>query len=141
MNRTRNLAHEVAVVVSTYNRPEALNLVLNALSEQTISPAEIHIADDGSDSRTKKVIQLWRDRGLQVKHHWHNDVGFRKTVITNRAIREITLPYVIFLDGDCIPFPRFVEDHVLYRQTGCVLAGGRILSNRQLSTEFEEGST
>lgn len=127
-----------AVLVSTYNRPKALDLVLHGLSRQTIRPEKIVICDDGSGNETAQVINKWRSLGLAVDHCWHEDRGFRKTVIMNQAIRNIRVDYLIFMDGDCVPFPGFVEDHLIYRQEGCVLAGGRILASQQFTRELEE---
>ena len=40
---------------------------------------ELIIADDGSDSRTRRLITRMRDEGgMEIKHEWHQDVGFRK---------------------------------------------------------------
>ena len=126
-----------AVLVSTYNRPKALDLVLEGLSLQTVKPDQVVIGDDGSTDETTQVIDKWRALGLSIEHCWHEDRGFRKTVIMNQAIRNAGADYLIFMDGDCIPFPSFVEDHLAFRQSGCVLAGGRILASKDLTRDLE----
>ena len=130
---------EAAVLVSTYNRPRALDLVLQGLSRQTVAPYQIVIGDDGSGSETAQVIEKWKSSGLPIDHCWHEDRGFRKTIIINEAIRKTRAPYVIFMDGDCIPFQNFVADHLAYRHAGCVLAGGRILASQGFTEELESG--
>lgn len=127
----------VAVVLSTYNRPKALDLVLQGLSLQSYAPQQIVIGDDGSGQETSRVIEKWLSRGLPIEHCWHEDKGFRKTIIMNEAIRRVSAGYVIFMDGDCIPFRDFVKDHVSYRESGWVLAGGRILASQHLTEELE----
>ena len=47
---------EITVIVSTYNRPDALDLVLCALGEQDYLNFEIIIADDGSDETTAALV-------------------------------------------------------------------------------------
>ena len=46
----------ISVIVTTYNRPDALNLVLSALAQQTQLPNEVIIADDGSTDATRLLI-------------------------------------------------------------------------------------
>ena len=127
----------VAVLVSTYNRPKALDLVLQGLSVQSYAPQQIVIGDDGSAPETTRVIESWKLKGLPIEHCWHEDMGFRKTIIMNEGIRRVKADYVIFIDGDCVPFKSFVRDHVSYRESGHILAGGRILASQPLTEELE----
>lgn len=46
----------VSLIISTYNWPEALELCLKSILDQTMLPSEVIIADDGSDERTLRVI-------------------------------------------------------------------------------------
>lgn len=131
---------DVSVVVSTYNRPKALHLVLDGLSRQKLRPSQIVIGDDGSRSETAYVIEGWRSRGLPVEHCWHEDLGFRKTIILNRALQRVKNPYTIFLDGDCIPLDHFVEDHIVFSGHGRLLAGSRILASEAFTHELESGA-
>lgn len=127
----------VAVVISTYNRPKALNLVLSALSAQLKAADEILIADDGSDNRTKTVIDSWKTKGLPITHCWHDDQGYRKTIVMNQALRMVRSDYVIFLDGDCIPRNTFVADHLVLSEPGYILAGGRVLTTKKFTEILE----
>ena len=77
----------VSVVVSTYNQPRALELVLWGYAAQTHRDFELVVADDGSRDDTRAVVdRLRRESGLRLVHVWHADRGFRKTEILNRAI-------------------------------------------------------
>ncbi len=49
---------KTSLVISTYNWPEALELCLKSSLRQTVAPAEILVADDGSDERTAQLIAL-----------------------------------------------------------------------------------
>lgn len=111
--------------------------MLQGLYFQSCKPQQIVIGDDGSGPETQRVIEYWTQKGLPIEHCWQEDKGFRKTVVMNEAIRRVSAGYVIFMDGDCIPFKNFVQDHWSCRQPGCVLAGGRILASQSLTKELE----
>ena len=68
----------ISVIVTTYERPKALNAVLQSLSLQTILPAEIIIADDGSREKTRLLIKSWQSKiSCSLIHVWQEDNGFR----------------------------------------------------------------
>ena len=92
----------VTVVVATYEWPEALDVVLRALSEQRDRPVEVLVADDGSGADTAAVVERWA-RELNVRHVWQPQEGFRKARLLNRAVLASSGDYLIFLDGDCVP--------------------------------------
>jgi GT2 family glycosyltransferase len=129
----------VTVVISTYNRPKALNLVLEGLFHQQLRARQIVVGDDGSTEETREVINGWRSRGLPVEHCWHEDRGYRKSIIMNRAIRMVNQPLCIFTDGDCVPLEGFVRDHIRYAEAGFILAGPRMLANESLTQALESG--
>jgi len=117
----------LSVIVSTYNQPEWLELVLWGLSAQTLPDFELLIADDGSDERTAEVIVRMQPRtALRPRHVWHEDRGFRKCAILNRALLQASGEYVIFLDGDCIPRADFVSQHRALARPGRFLSGGAV---------------
>ncbi len=124
----------VSVVVSTYERPEALELVLLGLARQSWRGFEVVVADDGSGPETARVVAdaaaRWR---LDLVHVWHPDRGFRKTEILNRAIVAAGGDYLVFTDGDCIPREDFVERHVRLRAPGRYLSGGYVKLSREVT--------
>jgi len=114
-----------AVIMSTYNSIEWLEKVIWGFSAQTITDFELIIADDGSTADTKQKIDALRSElNLSIIHVWHEDHGFQKTKILNKAILASTADYLIFTDGDCIPRADFVETHLRYKQAGYFLSGG-----------------
>lgn len=116
---------KLSVVLSTYNSPEWLEKVLWGYLAQTESDFEIVIADDGSKDDTKRLIQSFQGQFKQpIVHIWHEDQGFRKTIIMNKAILECNSDYLLFSDGDCIPRNDFVATHIKYREQGYFLSGG-----------------
>ena len=115
----------VGVVFTTYNRPRDLERVLAGYARQTHRRFEIVIADDGSGDETRNCIEQARANWqLDVRHVWHEDVGFRKCRILNRAIAETNADYLIFTDGDCIPNPEFVAGHLTLARPGYFVSGG-----------------
>ena len=124
----------ISVIVSTYNREAALDVVLRALSRQSDRKFEIVVADDGSGPATARVVREWASRTmLPMKHVWHDDCGFRLADIRNRGIRASAGAYIIFLDGDCIARPNFVAAHRRLAEPGWFVTGTRILLSPDLT--------
>lgn len=127
----------IALLISTYNWPEALNLVLAAVQQQTILPDEIIIADDGSDERTKTIVQSYHSKfSVPIKHIWHEDKGFRKSLILNKAVKQIVSDYIIEIDGDIIIHPKFIADHLQVAENGYFVQGSRTMINEAKSKEI-----
>jgi GT2 family glycosyltransferase len=117
---------KIALIVSTYENPAALEQVLRGLSRQSVAPAEALIADDGSRSPTRELIDLWRSKfSWPLRHVWQPDDGFRKTMILNKAIAASISDYIVLLDGDCVPHPKFVEDHAALAEESFWVQGRR----------------
>ncbi len=111
--------------MSTYNAVAWLENVLWGFSAQTFTDFEIIIADDGSTIETKERIDALRELiAIPIVHVWHEDHGFQKTKILNKAILAASSDYLIFTDGDCIPRKDFVATHMHYREKGYFLSGG-----------------
>lgn len=123
---------KVALLISTYNWKAALDLVLQSVQIQTVLPDEILIADDGSNEDTKNLIEQWKIKfAIPVKHFWHKDNGFRKTIILNKAIKGSDADYIIQIDGDIILSPQFIQDHIEELKKGFFLNGSRALINEE----------
>lgn len=99
------------LIITTYNSPKALNLVLCAIARQSKLPDVVTIADDGSGLETKQVIEAYQPR-LPMRHVWHPDDGFNKNVILNKAIATSNADFLIFIDGDCLACKGFIERHI-----------------------------
>ncbi len=129
---------ELAVILSTYNWPQALELSLWGYAVQTYRDFQVVIADDGSGPETAGVIErMRRETGLDIVHVWQEDRGFRKSEILNRAILATDREYLIFSDGDTIPRRDLVERHVLFAEPGCFLAGGYVKLPAEVSERID----
>lgn len=129
--------HTVTLLISTYNWPEALELVLLSIQSQTLMPDEIVIADDGSDDRTTLIIKEYQSQfKIPIKHVWHEDKGFRLAEIRNKAIAQANGDYIVQIDGDIIIHPRFIEDHFKFAVENTFVRASRIYINEEMSTQM-----
>ena len=115
----------ISVIISTYNSVEWLKKVIWGYNTQTYRNFEMVIADDGSRQDTFDLIEeLKKEVFYPIIHVWHEDNGFQKSQILNKAIIACTTDYIMMSDGDCIPRPDFVEQHIKFREEGYFLSGG-----------------
>lgn len=127
---------KTAVIVTTYNRADALAAVLEAYRTQDTEAFELLIADDGSTDETRDlVLRFAADAPFAVHHVWQEDKGFRAAAVRNRALAKTAADYVIFSDGDCVPPPFFVSRHVALAERGYFLAGNRMLLSETFTRE------
>lgn len=123
-----------AVIVTTYNRPDALAVVLEGYCGQSDYGFELVVADDGSGEETAEVVrQCVRRAPFPVTHIWHEDRGFRAAAIRNRALAATSADYVIFTDGDCVPSRHFVRVHKQLAEPGYFLGSNRVLLSTELT--------
>ena len=128
------MADIISVVVTTYNREDALDAVMRSLARQIDSDFEVLVADDGSGPATARLIKVWQTKvRFRIEHVWHDDLGFRAAEIRNRAILASHGAYCVFLDGDCIVRPDFVAAHRRLAEPGFFVTGNRVLLSRELT--------
>jgi glycosyltransferase involved in cell wall biosynthesis len=127
----------LSLVINTFNQPDYLGRVLNAVSRQSSLPDELLLADDGSTNETKSVFQQWRaGQSFRCEHIRQEHEGFRRSRILNLAIAAARGDYVVFLDGDTIPHPDFVSDHRAAAQRGFFVQGHRALIEEKAAAWF-----
>lgn len=123
-----------SIIVSTYNQPEMLRLVLTALNEQHYKEFEVIVADDGSTEETTSMLsELKNSLSYELKHVWHKDMGFRAAAIRNKAVVASKGDYLIFLDGDCVSFPSFLERHMKLKEQGWFVRGNRTMLSKSFT--------
>ena len=124
----------ISVIVTTYEREDALAAVLRSLARQTDRNFEVVVGDDGSGPRTAALIEHWKPRvGVPLTHVWHEHLGFRAGEIRNRALLASRGAYCIFLDGDSIARSDFIAAHRSLAEPGWFVSGNRALLSRGLT--------
>jgi len=119
---------KTSLIITTYNRPDALYLVLKSIEIQTVLPDEVIIADDGSDNKTKDTIKKFsKSSNLNLIHSWQPDEGFRLARSRNNALSVSTGDYIIIIDGDTILDKNFIYDHIVTSRPDCFISGSRVL--------------
>jgi glycosyltransferase involved in cell wall biosynthesis len=127
-------AKTISVVITTYNRPDALAAVVEALFAQDDKGFEIIIADDGSTNNTRDCVAALAARSpVPMQHVWQPDEGFRAAMARNRGTLAAAGEYIVFLDGDCVPQRDFIARHRALMQPGFLVSGSRILLSSALT--------
>ena len=92
---------------------------------QTDDNFEVVIADDGSKEETRQLVERFQaESQLDIQHVWHEDDGFQKCLILNKALIASKGDYIVVTDGDCIPRQDFIAVHRQHAEPGCYLSGG-----------------
>jgi glycosyltransferase involved in cell wall biosynthesis len=130
-------APKASVIISVYNRSDFLQLVLAGFETQTEKDFEIIVSDDGSGPEFREVLHEYMATSpLKIKHNWHPDIGFRKNRILNSSIKLSAAGYLVFADGDCIPHPCFVEEHLKNAEKGVCLMGRRVMLSKRITEKL-----
>jgi glycosyltransferase involved in cell wall biosynthesis len=125
-------AGSASVIIACYDDACIVERSLAAFSRQSFDRFEIIIADDGSRHDYGPILQRWAPRFANpIQHVRHEDLGFRKTRILNRAVYVSRFERLIFVDMDCLPHEDFVRNHVRYLRPGVAFSGRRVLVDRK----------
>jgi glycosyltransferase involved in cell wall biosynthesis len=126
----------ISIIVTTFDRADALDVVLRSLAHQSDRRFEVVIADDGSGPETAALIERWKPQlGATLSHVWQQHRDFRAAEIRNRGIRASRGDYCVFLDGDCLTHPDFVAAHRGLAELGWFVIGNRALLTPTLTDE------
>ena len=132
----------LTLVITTYNWPNALDLVMQCVSRQSIMPDEIIVADDGSAPQTADVINRFRSifPHVTIKHCWVPDTANRPAVTRNRAALSASSDYLVYIDGDCLISPNFLFWHRELAERNVIVSGGRLLLNQMQTCQLLKDS-
>ena len=126
-----------SLIITTYNWPEALELVLKSVFRQSVLPNEIVIADDGSTTATESLISKIADKSpIPIIHSWQEDKGFRVARCRNKAIARASNEYIICIDGDLILHRDFIKDHLENAKEGIYTQGSRVFLRIEYSKKI-----
>lgn len=117
-----------SLIITTYNWPEALELVIRSALAQSEPPMEIVVADDGSTTETADLIARCRaSAAVPLVHAWQEDIGFRAAASRNRAIAMSRGDYIVIVDGDMLLHHDFIRDHRRLARRESFIQGSRVL--------------
>lgn len=127
---------KTTIIISVYTDAEALRAILTALNMQSEKDFSILISEDGESQQIAQVVSDARKHGNDLIHLTQADQGFRKNRALNRAVLAAPTEHLIFIDGDCVPHPNFIEGHVAYAKQGTVNCGRRVELGESFSTKL-----
>ena len=131
----------ISVVLTTYNRSDALAVVLAALGRQTDTDFEVVIADDGSQPAHRvRIREVAQGCPFPLAHVWHPDVGFTVARARNLGVAQSRGSYLILLDGDCVPDLDFISQHRRLMQSGFLVNGSRCLLSQRFTQHGLDGA-
>jgi glycosyltransferase involved in cell wall biosynthesis len=126
-----------SLIITTYNRPDALELVLMSVIKQIQFPDEVIVADDGSGEETRQLIERFKKYfPVTLIHCWHEDIGFRLAAIRNKAINMASGEYLIMIDGDIVLPPGFIQEHRRNAWKGQFIQGSRVMLQETKTKEL-----
>ncbi len=129
---------KASLIISIYKNVQALEVVLESLRRQSEQDFELILSEDGQDAAMAKFIGSY-NFPWPMQHLTQEDLGWRKELALNRAVMAAHCDWLIFVDGDCVLHPRFVEMHTKFAQKGTILAGKRVRLNAQTSQKLLKG--
>lgn len=114
-----------SVVVTTYNNPKYLELVLLGYARQDRADFEVVVADDGSRDETRQLLDgMRRSYPVPLVHAWQPDIGFRQARVMNWGALHARGEQLVFTDGDCIPPRHMVSRHLAAARPNTLVVGG-----------------
>lgn len=117
----------ISLIVTTYERPDALAAVLATVGTQERAPDEILVADDGSGAATRAVVDRFAAHcRAPVAYMRQEHAGFRVARLRNLAIAASRGDYLIFIDGDMLLHADFIGDHEAVARPRDFVQGMRI---------------
>ncbi|MFA6189222.1 MAG: glycosyltransferase [Sulfuricurvum sp.] len=122
------------IIISVYKDTEALSFILASLKHQTLLPDEIIVSEDGDSEEMATFIAVQKNNFPNLVHLTQRDEGWRKNIAMNNAIKASTKEYLVFIDGDCVPYSTFIQAHAENAKHGIVLCGKRL----ELGPKFSE---
>lgn len=125
---------KVSLIITTYNWPEALAVVLQSVLQQTYASFQVVVADDGSSQETADTVAtLLKSAHFPWRHVRHRDCGIRQARVKNLGVRHATGEYIIFIDHDVALHPEFIKDHVDCAEADCFLQGKRVFLSPEIT--------
>jgi glycosyltransferase involved in cell wall biosynthesis len=131
---------EVSLIVTSYQKPRHLRLTLASIAMQrgVEGRFELIVADDGSTDETPALVERFAMAAdFPVKFTTHPHESFQVSRTRNEGVSASVAPYLIFIDGDCLVPPDFVDQHLKRRRRGAVMFGDRYQLEQEASAGID----
>ena len=131
---------DIAVIISTFERPRHLERCLASLAAQqgVAGRFEVVVTDDGSRDETIPLLsRAARTAPFPLTFTTHAHAGFRLARCRNEGAAASTAPYLLFTDGDCILPPDHVRMHLAWRRQGGVVGGDCVRLDEATSARID----
>lgn len=129
---------KATLIISVYKDAEALEAILKSVLIQVEKDIEVIISQDCEDPCFDELIQKY-SASIRIKHIQQPDLGFLKNKMLNKAIKASSTDKLIFIDGDCVLHPRFIQQHILVVQKGRFCIGRRVDLDPKTSQKIRKG--
>ena len=126
---------KASLIISVYNDICSLNAVLDSVKTQSFKDFEIIISEDAEHGQMRKFVEGYSFEN-PYQHITQEDLGWRKNRALNRAILAAKSDYLVFIDGDCVLHPCFMEHHLRLAKDNLILGGKRLKLNEKLTSLF-----
>lgn len=129
---------EASVLIPFYKDIPALDLILDSLNRQSaICRFEVIIAEDDDAPATIDYLEKKKSAcKFPIQHISHPDKGFRKCKALNDAVKVATTDYLIFIDGDCLLHPKFIEQYLMEKEENKILYGRRVNLSEKITQQL-----
>lgn len=106
---------KVLIGITTYNRPEYLQIALKSAMEQTYRNIEIVISDDSTNDETAKVIKKYLAKDSRISYYKHeNYTGLDNVLWLIRYFKDVDVEYINYLMDDDMLYPTKIEKMMTY---------------------------
>jgi glycosyltransferase involved in cell wall biosynthesis len=127
---------KTSIIIAYYKRISFLDLILQSIALQSEQSFEVIIAEDDNAYETIDFLNKQREKyNFPIEHVSHDNTGFRKNRILNKAILKAKTDYIIFIDGDCIIHKHFVKENLKNRSEKTALFGRRLMLSEKLTNQ------
>ncbi len=105
----------LSVVLTTYNRHDLLEKVLEGFSNQDCSKNdfEVVVVDDGSSPKSESIVDRFR-KSMNIVYLYQNNSGL--AAARNNGISCANGEIILFSDDDDIPSPQLISEHIVAHQ-------------------------
>jgi len=132
---------KVSVIVAVYKDAEALKLIFKSLDNQTYKNFEVVVAEDGeSEVMASTIATARKEHSFEIVHTTQEDIGVRKSRSQNNGIKASSGEYLIFIDGDCLLYSNFIENHLALSGEKNIITGRRVNLGPRYSAQLREGT-